>query len=323
MQNPFEDARETAKGTIDGIAGSAIDLVDLCTHPNKIADTVRDAGDAIQTASNYYAHTSPEKVKQDAEEALRVAAAMPPYQRGKLCGELAFGTVLGEGICAAGKFLTTETVMLRSSSHEFEGLMRDISSPQQLPERLRLRPSQAFAGYVDDLVWNLPAHVRDLLEANHVRVVSLTDLKPLWPSLDHVNGIFSYGPENPTAIWLSENAHRANGVLDTKKLELTFRHEVAHATDCFAENAGWISDSEEMREMLNREILRLSTLERHDLWRTFSHGSERFLRQEIVAEIVSRTAVKRGTFRDELFRRMFPTTTKYLHAPDSPFLFDK
>jgi hypothetical protein len=323
-QNPFDDAREIAKGTVDGVVSGGMDFVDLCTHPNRIIDTVRGAGDAIATATNYYAHTTPEKVARDAEETLKLAATMPAYEKGKLTGELAFAALLGEGLGTVAKALSAgETVMLRSSSQEFENLMREISTPQQLPHRLRLSPSAQFAQHVDDLVFALPAHVRDLLARNGVRVVSLTDLSGLWPQIEHANAIFSYGPDNPTAIWLAENAHRVGDVLDTRKLELTLRHELAHVTDCFSGTNGWLSDSQEIRDMIDREIMKLDLVGRNDLWRNFSRGSERFQRQEIVAELVSRAAVPRGTFRDELFKRMFPVTNKFLHAPGSPFLFDR
>lgn len=327
MKRDFMDeAGNFARGTVDGVVSSGLNLVELCKHPDKIVDAIRGASDAVANAAAYYRHTSPENVARDAADAVRLAAAMPAYERGKIGGEFAFGVLLGEGAGFAGKLLNAETkVALRcGSSEEFEQLMREISTSQELPDRLQLAPSAEFAAEVDAMTRALPEHVKKFLALNNVRIVSMKELTRVWPTLDKPSGIFSYGPENPTAIWLGETAHWIDGALDAKKLELTLRHEIAHATDCFAGGkAGWLSDSEELRHLIDREIMKLTPLERNDLWRCFSRGSERFLRQEIVAELVARTAIPRGTFRDELFRRMFPNTNKYLHAPGSHFLFNK
>jgi hypothetical protein len=122
--------------------------------------------------------------------------------------------------------------------------------------------------------------------------------------------------------FLAENMHTAGDIVNVSKLELTLRHELAHAIDACSGKGGFFSDSPAVQKLFTEEFDALDAFSQSYLVDGVGLGSMERVVKEVVAELVSRSAVPGKGALDVFFPGSFPKLSKMLNEPGSPFRFE-
>jgi hypothetical protein len=355
--NSFDDVGQVAQfgaGVVVGGVNGGIEFIEFITKPDNLPKLAESLANAIGTAGNYYAdkvfNSRTAGIVKDVGDAANATAKYledygkkDPYDRGKITGKLAADMLLMESGCELAKTITTtakaveaggetvnaietgtELVALQSNSDEaFANFVKvfgetDEKTTAQLMKGLA---NKDFASVVDNLAQQLPKQALDFLASNNIQIAAIKDIGMVRAEFAGADAIFLWDGEH-RFILLAQNMHTAGDILNAGKLELSLRHELAHALDTFACEKTIISDTAGFRKIFSSEFEALNDASKDYLMNALGKGSEQTMRREVCAELVSRCAVPGKGVYYNFFQGSFPKLSKMLNEPGSPFRFE-
>lgn len=309
------DLKAFGAGVARGAANGAVEFIEFMATPNAVNTTIGNVGSAIGNAFNYYsektAHGKLGDVVHDAGSAfnavgdwLHVYGQKNPYDRGVVCGHAAADMLLAEAGIAGTKAL------MKSAESVLEPVALENST---------YTASKEFSNHVRELMETLPENVHDFVRAKDIKIVPMKCIGEFDSKYENTLGLFTVQGNKPY-IYLSERVHAMEGALDLEKLELTLRHELAHAVDRLYQHGKWVSDSAEYKVAFYNDFEQLPLDHQAILVQTLGNGSIARLRRELVAELVSRNAMRRATDTDLFFHAFFPSIDELVARCNSPFI---
>ena len=317
--------QDFGRGIAHGALTRADELSGLLIHPDVAFRTmVKNVGESMVVADDYYHNTRPAQVVNDAQSAfiefgnaLTDYAHKSPAERGAICGSAALDVMLAEvtafglakSTLEAGEALGPAALQSRSTE-DFERLLASI----------KYGAGAEFSTAVSRMMASLPDSLRDFASSHEIQVVPVSTMSEVDSRCTDVQGMFMLRSGKPYIFVAEDLLVMKDGGINFDRLALTLRHELTHAVDALTLKNRWLSDIPAVKAIFEAEFNALQRAHQQMLMETIGNGSRKTLRREVVAELVSRNAVPTGTRTDHYFFERFPRLHEALHSPNSPFL---
>jgi hypothetical protein len=312
------------RGIARGAGKRAEELTELIIHPDEtLCEGMREFGEALHSANDYYRDTPASKVTDDAASAVSAFGKMledygrkSPEEQGAVCGGLALDVLLAE-VAAFG--IAKSTLAVNDSAMTAVSMQsRTDREFQRALETLKLGSKTEYGSLLQSLIDSLPSRIQDFIATHKIEVIPVSTMSIIEPDCIGAAGMFTVREGKPY-IFIAEDMHYVDGIFNAQRLALTLRHEAAHAIDFLSSKTGWLSDAPRLQALFDREFAALHKTHQKFLLETIGNFSKRTVRREVVAELVSRRAVPTGSILDQYFADAFPDLDRALHAPGSPF----